>query len=259
MPGSDVWRINHANGDTVQVSSDTIKILSTAAQVSEASEGAFNITIGSLTDLWHFSDSTAGVPNEQALSEAITQVTNKNIIIDNNTVTIPPKVQIDLGGIAKGHIVDKIAEELRNQGVMSALLNFGGNIVTIGSKPDGSPWSIGLQTPGGERGQDFWAAVNSIDSTVVTSGAYERGFDLNNTRYHHILDPRTGWPVQNGILTVTVITKSSLLADALTTAMFVLGVKEGLELAHKYNVHAVFLSRDGLVNYTNGLDITFVR
>ena len=259
VPGSDVWRINHAEGAPVRVSAHTLKILHTAMRVNEASGGAFNIAVGPAVALWRFKEETPHLPDRQALAAAIGQADMQGIVLGEETVTVPPTVQIDLGGIAKGYIADCIAGELREKGVKSALLNFGGNVVTIGNKPDGSPWMIGLQTPGGERGKAFWAAVKSADGTVVTSGAYERGFDMDGVRYHHILDPRTGWPVQNGLLTVTTCTQSSLLADALTTAMFVLGVEEGLRLAHRFGVQAVFLFRDGKATYTQGLDIVLVR
>jgi thiamine biosynthesis lipoprotein len=258
-PGSDVWRINHAEGAPTPVSAHTLNILRTAAQVSQASGGAFNIAVGPAIALWRFKDTAPHLPDPQALAEAIARADYTQIALDETSVTVPATMQIDLGGIAKGYIADCIAAELREQGVASALLNFGGNVVTIGTKPDGSPWSIGLQTPDGERGKAFWAAVKSVDGTVVTSGVYERGFEIDGVRYHHILDPRTGWPVQNGLLTVTACTQSSLLADALTTAMFVLGPQAGMHLAHQFGVQAVFLSRDGTVTYTQGMDLVLVQ
>lgn len=259
VPGSDVWRINHAQGAAVQVSTHTMNILRTAVQVSEASGGAFNIAIEPVSDLWRFKDAVPHFPEQQALAVALARADYQQIDLGEETVSLPPEVQIDLGGIAKGYIADCIAQELRENGVTSALLNFGGNVITIGCKPDGNPWTIGLQTPGRKRGEDFWAAIYSVDSTVVTSGVYERGFEIEGVRYHHILDPRTGWPVQNGLLAVTVHTQNSMIADALTTAIFVLGKQEGSRLAQQYNVQAVFLSDDGTVTYSEGLDIVFVR
>ncbi len=259
VPGSDVWRINHAEGQPVRVSAHTMNILHTAEQVSKDSQGAFTVAIGSAVALWRFKDSQPHLPDEQALAKAVRQSDYKNIILTDDTVQVPQSVQIDLGGIAKGYIADCIAEELRKKGVKSSLLNFGGNVVTIGIKPDGNPWSIGLQTPNAERGKKFWAAVKSTDGTVVTSGVYERGFEIEGVRYHHILDPRTGWPVENGLLAVTVCTQSSLLADVLSTALFVLGPEEGFKLAQKYGVQAVYLLENGTISYTQGMDIVFVR
>ena len=172
---------------------------------------------------------------------------------------MPPQLQIDLGGIAKGYIADRIADELREKGVKSALLNFGGNIVTVGTRPNGEPWMVGLQTPGADRGKKFWAFVPCVDGTLVTSGIYERSFEKDGVLYHHILDPRTGWPVQNNVLTVTAVSKDSLLADAITTALFVLGPEQGFHLARYYGVQAVYLLRNGEVSYSPDLDLTFVK
>jgi FAD:protein FMN transferase len=259
VPGSDVWQINHAEGAAVRVSAHTLKILQTAALISQASDGAFNISVGSAVALWRFKEAPPRLPEPQALSQAIALADYTQIIIDQDTVKVPPMMQIDLGGIAKGYIADCIADELREQGVKSALLNFGGNVVTIGNKPDGAPWEIGLQNPRGESGKSFWAVVKISDSDVVTSGIYERGFDIDGVRYHHILDPRTGWPVQNGLLTVTACNRSSVLADALTTAMFVLGLEGGMRLAQQFGIQAIFLSHDGIVKYSDGLDIVFIQ
>jgi thiamine biosynthesis lipoprotein len=259
VPDSDVWRINHAGGKAVRVNSETVKILSTAARVSADSGGAFNISIGGAMALWRFTDGSMKIPDKRDLAEAIARADYTKIQLGEDFVEIPPDMQIDLGGIAKGYIVDSIANELRSRGVKSALLNFGGDVVTIGQKPDGNPWMIGLQTPEGEHGKDFWAVVKSVDSTVVTSGVYERGFDYNGVRYHHILDPRTGWPVQNGLSTVTICAQDSMLADALTTAIFVLGVDEGMRLAQKYGVQAVFLSQDGSISFPQGMEISIIH
>ena len=259
VPGSDVWRINHNRGEPVTVSEHTRTILEMALEMNRASEGAFNIAIGPAIALWHFTDGTAVLPDPEKLMEAVKRADCSRICLEENTVTVPEEVEIDLGGIAKGYICDCIADSLRARGVTSALLNFGGNVVTVGNRPDGQPWTIGLQRPSGERGKEFWAAVKSSDNTLVTSGIYERSFQLNGMTYHHILDPRTGWPVQNHILTVTAVTKSSLLADAITTALFVLGPEKGLALAQKYGVSAVYLRDDGKVFFDPDLDIVFVK
>jgi thiamine biosynthesis lipoprotein len=260
VTGSDVWRINHAGGKDVAVSEKTMEILKTALEVSKASNGAFNIAVGSITKLWHFTDGTAVLPDENDIAAAVANADCTKIQLEGeNIVTVPPDMQIDLGGIAKGYITDQIAGYLMVRGVNNAILNFGGNIVTVGSKPDGSPWNIGLQNPLGKRGKDYWAVVKSNDNSVVTSGVYERGFELNGKWYHHILDPRTGWPVRNDLLTVAVCSKSSMLADALATAMFVLGTTGGMQLAEKFGVNAVFLEKGNKITYTKELDIVFIK
>jgi thiamine biosynthesis lipoprotein len=260
VPGSDVWRINHASGEAVAVNEKTIEILKTAQEVSKASNGAFNIAVGAIMALWHFTDGTVILPDESKLTDAVTSSDYTQIRLDEgNMVTVAPGLQIDLGGIAKGYITDQIAKFLIERGIKNAILNFGGNIVTVGNKPDGSPWNIGLQNPLGKRGKDYWAVVKSNDNSVVTSGVYERGFELNGIWYHHILDPRTGWPVRNDLLTVAVCSKSSMLADALATAMFVLGTTGGMQLAEEFGVNAVFLEKGNKITYTKGLDIVFIK
>ena len=259
VPGSDVWRVNHAKGKAVTVNVKTMAILRLAQEVSEASGGAFNITVGPAVALWHFTDGRRILPDKNELAAAIAHADYTRIMLKENTVTVPPEMQIDLGGIAKGYIADQIADFLRERGVKNAMLNFGGNVVTVGNKPDGSAWKVGLQNPLGKTGEDFWAFVESRDSTVVTSGIYERGFELDGKWYHHILDPHTGWPVQNNLLTVTACTKSSMLADALTTAMFVMGPTDGSQLAEKFSIGAVFLEKNNQVTYTKGLNITLVN
>jgi thiamine biosynthesis lipoprotein len=199
------------------------------------------------------------VPAEDQIAKALAGADLAAIHISGQKVQLPKGVRIDLGGIAKGYICDKVAERLRECGVKSALLNFGGNVVTVGARPDGSPWRVGLQLPQGQAGKDFFAVVESVNGTVVTSGVYERGFDADGVRHHHILDPRSGYPVQNGLVSVTVTGTGSLMADGLATAAFVLGRAEGQRLAASYGYQCVFRMDDGSVGFTPGLPITVVR
>jgi len=253
VEGSDVWRINHAGGEPVAVSPHTMTILKTAAEINRTSGGAFNIAVGAAVRLWRFTSGEAKIPDEASLKAAISNADCSKIRLEGDTVTVPAGMEIDLGGIAKGYIADQIAVFLKERGVRSGVLNFGGNVVTLGNKPDGSPWMVGLQSPFEERGKVCWAAVPCSDASVVTSGIYERGFSAGGVWYHHIVDPRTGWPVQNGVDCVTVCAGSSLLADGLTTALFVLGPEEGMKLAERFDVQAVYLERGGKITYSAGL------
>ena len=252
VEGSDVWRINHAAGKPVSVSEHTLTILKTAAEISAASAGAFNIAVGPAINLWRFTSGEAKIPDTERLKTIVSNADCSKIRLQGSNVTVPAGMEIDLGGIAKGYIVDRIADFLHERGVRNAILNFGGNVVTLGNKTDGSPWIVGLQAPFGEHGKKCWAAVPCSNQCVVTSGVYERGFYLDGVRYHHIVDPRTGWPVQNGVDCVTVRAENSLLADGLTTALFVLGPAEGLRLAERFHVQAVYLEHDGKISYTSG-------
>ena len=252
IEGSDVWRINHAEGQPVEVSDDTLTILRTAIQVSELSGGAFDCTIAPASTLWDFTSGAAVLPDAEALKAAAEQVDYTRISIDGNAVTLPEGMMIDLGGIAKGYIADAVKRYLEDRGVQSAILSFGGNIVAIGRKPDGSPWKVGIQDIDRPTGEYMLVALNFGGSTV-TSGTYERGFELDGTWYHHILDPETGWPIQNELASVTIFSESSMWGDALATAAFALGTEGGKALIEGLDgIEAVFIARDRSAAYTSG-------
>ncbi len=252
IEGSDVWRINHANGEPTKVSKHTIAVLNVAQDISARSQGAFDVTIAPASALWDFKSEQPTLPDEQALSDAAALVDYTKLVIEGDMVTLPAGMMIDLGGIAKGYIADEIAALCKSRGIISGLLNFGGNVVTLGVKPDGKPWNVGLQDPDEPTGA-YMAAVAVENSSVVTSGIYERGFDLNGVRYHHLLLPSTGWPVQNELASVTILTKSSMLADALSTSCFVLGEEAGKEFLKQFpDTEAIFIHRDRTIRATEG-------
>lgn len=254
IEGSDVYNINHANGAPVTVSGHTRVVLEKALEIATLSGGAFDITIAPATELWDFKSETPTLPDSVALEAAAKLVGYKNISLSGNVVTLPAGMMIDLGGIAKGYIADEIADNCRASGITSGLLNFGGNVVVIGSKPDGSAWNVGIQDPDQPTGA-YLAAIPAVNSTVVTSGIYERGFDLDGVRYHHILDTATGWPVQNELSSVTILTQSSMEADALSTTCFALGTEGGMALLREHfpEVNAVFITKDRQVTATEGV------
>ena len=255
VPGSDVWRINNARGCPVEVSEHTIRILTLALEMYDVSGGRFNIAIGSVMALWNFKSRNGDLPEPEALAAALRGIDCRQIRLSRRTVLVPDGMQLDLGGIAKGYVADRIAEDLRNNGVESALINLGGNIMTIGQKPDGAPWRIGLQVPFTEqRYRDkFWSVMDCTDESFVTSGSYERGFYKDGRWYFHIIDPETGMPVDNNVLAVTVCAPSSFLADALTTPLFILGEGEGMNLADRYGVDAAYYLQDNRVIISAGM------
>ena len=254
IEGSDVWNINHAGGAPVQVSQPTIEIIEAAREVSERSGGAFDISIAPASTLWDFTSGEGVVPDADALSEAAAKVDYRKVVVEGDTVTLPDGMMIDLGGIAKGYIADRVKEYLKERGVESAILSFGGNIVAIGTKPGGKPWKVGIQDIDKPTGEYMLVSKNYGGSTV-TSGIYERGFEADGVWYHHILDPATGWPVQNELASVTIFSESSMLGDALATAAFALGGEEGAALIEGIDgVEAVFIARDRSVRYTSGAD-----
>ena len=252
IEGSDVWNINHAQGKPVTVSDDTLEILECARQVSALSGGLFDVTIAPVSTLWDFTSGAAVLPEAEAIAEAARLVDISKLTIEGNAVTLPEGMMIDLGGIAKGYIADAVKGYLAGRGVKSAVLSFGGNIVTIGLKPDGSPWKVGIQDIDKPTGEYMLVALNFGGSTV-TSGIYERGFESGGVYYHHILDPQTGWPVQNELASVTIFSDSSMWGDALATAAFSLGTEGGTKLIEGLDgVEAVFIARDRSVSSTSG-------
>lgn len=254
VEGSDVWNINHANGQPVEISDDTAKVLDMALKISELTKGAFDVTIAPVMELWDFTGETAALPNSADIEAALRLVDYTKVQLDGNTVTLPAGMSIDLGAIAKGFIADCLTEYLRGRGVESAILDLGGNIIVIGASGEGNAWRVGIQDPDQSRGA-YITVVSVTDATVVTSGIYERGFDLDGVRYHHILDTSTGWPIQNGLSSVSIIAGSSMLADALSTACFTLGLEIGKALVEAFDeVEAVFVTTDRDIIYTSGLE-----
>ncbi len=252
VEGSDVWRINHAGGQPVEVSNETLEILDVARQVSECSGGMFDVTIAPVSTMWDFTSGAAVVPDADAIAAAATLVDYTKVKTDDGLVTLPEGMMIDLGGIAKGYIADAVKGYLAERGVESAVLSFGGNIVAIGLKPDGSPWKVGIQDIDKPTGEYMLVSLNYGGSTV-TSGIYERGFESGGVYYHHILDPNSGWPVQNELASVTIFSDSSMWGDALATAAFSLGTEAGTRLIEGIDgVEAVFIARDRSVSATSG-------
>lgn len=256
---SDVWRINHAEGQPVEVDPVTAEVIRTALAISEISEGAFDITIAPASALWDFKAETPALPDAEALAEAASRVNWRALQLEGNTVTLPAGMMIDLGGIAKGYIGDAVRAYLENRGITSAVLAFGGNIVTIGTKPDGKPWKIGVQDIDGPA-MESMLVLQMGGGSAVTSGNYERGFELDGVRYHHILEPATGWPVQNSLASVTILGDSSAMGDGLSTAAFVLGEEKGLALIESMkDTEAIFILKDRTVITTSGGEKYLVR
>ncbi len=259
VEGSDVWKINHAEGQPVAVSDDTITILRCAKKISDLTGGAFDLTIAPVSTIWDFTSGKAVLPDAGDIARAVELVDYTKITLDGNTVTLPAGMMIDLGGIAKGYIADQVKTYLEKRGVKHAILSFGGNVVAIGNKPDGTDWKVGIQDINGKTGDYMMVSRNSGGSSV-TSGIYERGFDLDGVRYHHLLSSETGWPVQNELASVTIFSESSMEGDALSTAAFVLGTEEGLELINSMEgIEAVFIARDRQVTYSAGAEAFMVK
>lgn len=248
---SEISRINSAGGNPVEVSKETIKLIKKGIYYSEMSDGAFDITIAPVSSLWDFKAETPSVPSPEAIAEAVSHVNYENIIIRDNTVKLAdPQAGIDLGAIAKGYIADQIKDYLEEEGVRHAMINLGGNVLAMGSKLDGSDYNIGIRKPFDETGEPI-TSVKISDKSVVTSGIYQRYFKADGKIYHHILDPNTGYPCENNLYSVTILTDSSLTADALSTTCFLLGYDRGMKLINQLdNVDAVFITNDNQIHYS---------
>ncbi len=234
VPDSDVSRLNRAaGGDAVAVSEETYALLEKARTCSEASGGAFDVTIGPVVDAWGFGGGDPRVPDRDTLRVAASLVNWRALELDPAARTARLAVRgmsVDLGGIAKGYAADRAGAVLRAHGVEHALIDAGGNIVAVGARPDGTPWRVGVRDPRGESPTDtIGPVIEAVDEAVVTSGDYERFFVQDGVRYHHIFDPATGAPARRA-QSATVIAKDSCDADMLSTAVFVLGPERGIEL-----------------------------
>ncbi len=258
----DTYRLNQNAGIMgIELDPATVKIINKAQEISEMSHGAFDITVGPLVKTWQIGTDAQRIPSQEELNRLLPLVNYEDIDIDNNVVTIKNKGQmIDLGGIAKGYAGDAVIEVYRRQGITSAFINLGGNVVTLGNKPDGAPWKVGIRDPrpaGNPSGKDI-GIVKVTDKAVVTAGDDQRYFMENGRRYHHILDPKTGYPAESDLMSVTLITESSLDADALDTAVYILGLEKGRELIRQYGgVEAVFITIDKKIYVTEGLKESF--
>ena len=252
--GSDVACVNVAGAhELVAVEEDTVALLVDSLSYGDLSHGAFTVTIGAVSALWNFATDTAGVPEENALRDALAHVGDEKISVGHNTVEKRDEaLAIDLGGIAKGAIADKMADTLRAHGVKSAIINLGGNIYALGGKTETDDFVIGLQSPFDMS--VLAAAVHVRDMAVVTSGVYQRSFTQGGVLYHHLLDTATGYPKDSGLSAVTVICPEATRADALSTILFVLGEKEGLALCESLpDAEAVFTRSDGTVVCSSGI------
>jgi len=253
---TELLAVNRAPAGTpVTVSPDTFEVLTAAKRYSELSSGAFDVTIWPLVRLWKIGSGGTEVPPEEQIDGARDLVDYRNLRLGPETQVALPRegMGVDVGAIAKGYAADEAERILREAGVRHALLDFGGNILVIGAKPDDTPWRIGVQRPDAERSR-YIGIVRTADRTIVTSGPYERFFVQDGVRYHHIIDPRTGYPSRNGLEQVTVVAEHSIDADALSTAGFVLGLDAGIELFESMpGVEGIFVTDGKEVHLTSGL------
>ena len=229
LKGSDIYNINHANGAPVEVHDETAELIRYGIAFGDLSGGVFDISIGALTDLWDIPNNNGTIPAQSQIDAALATVDYRQITVDGNTVTLGnPDAALDLGGIAKGYVADRMREYLNANGACEGFINLGGNVLTLGQKANDEPYHIGIRKPFGEDGETI-TAVDVTDRSIVTSGRYERYFEKDGHIYHHILDPKNGYPYDNGLNGVTILSDSSMVGDALSTICFALGQEKGTE------------------------------
>ncbi|MBD5638783.1 FAD:protein FMN transferase [Clostridium botulinum] len=258
---SEINKINKNAGIApVKVSKNTFDVVKASLIYSEKTKGSFDITVEPLVSLWGIGTDKARIPSKDEISNALKLINYKDVVINEKESTIMLKRKgqaIDLGAIAKGYTADELKKVLLNHNVSSAFLNLGGNVYVLGNKPDKTPWKIGVQNPLEPRG-DYLGIVSVSDKSVVTSGNYERFFERNGKRYHHIFDTKTGYPAEKGLISVSIISDKSIDGDALSTSVYTLGLDEGKKLIESLkDVEAVFVTNDKKVYTTSGLRDTF--
>lgn len=243
--GSEISRIN-SEAETV-LSDEVRDYITELLEVGKMSGGKFDIALGAVSDLWSFNDSPR-VPSTDELTEALSLSGSDKLLLSGNTLTRADGCIVDLGSAGKGIALDKVKSYLSDKKICSAVVSVGGSVLLYGK----GSFNVGVRDPWGEAGRSVMT-VKLGAGCVSTSGSYERCFEQGGKRYHHILDPDTGLPVENGLVSVTVISDSGLLSDALSTACFVLGTEGGAKLAAKYGCEAIFITEDKKVICTDGI------
>ncbi|MEW6723592.1 MAG: FAD:protein FMN transferase [Bacillota bacterium] len=257
LPTSEISQVNAAAGqEWVRVSPDTLVVVKRALAYADLTDGRFNPAIGPLVALWGIGTERARVPLPAEIAQRLPLVDANSVLIDETRTSVyltKPGMSLDLGGIAKGYGADEAARILRELKVKGAFVNLGGNVYAVGSKPDGTPWRIGIQDPVQPRGA-LLGVVETGEGSLVTSGAYERCFVEDGRRYHHILDPRDGYPAESDILSVTIVAASSTDCDALSTSVFILGTEAGLALIERLEgFETILVTKDKRVLVSSGL------
>lgn len=259
--GTLVDKINSSAGiEPVKVDDDTYSVIKKGVEYSNISNGLFDITIGPLVKLWSIGLPEQKLPTQEEIASKLPLIDYNDLVLDDSEKTVylkRPGMMIDLGGIAKGFTADIISEILTEKGVESAIINLGGNIFAHGSKNKTDFWKIGIQSPLSERG-GIIGSIQVKNKSVVTSGTYERYFEENGVKYHHILNPKTGYPYENNIAGITIVSDKSVDGDALSTSVFAMGVEDGLKFVNSRDgIDAIFVTNDNKIYLSNGIKDNF--
>lgn len=253
---SEIYKVNHANGETINIRDETFNIIDFSLDISQKTDQAFNITLYPILTAWGFTTNNYNIPSDAQIKTLLASTGIDKVHLENGSITLDKGTNIDLGAIGKGYIGDKVIETLKDNDIQSALLNLGGNVQTLGSKPDGSSWSIGIRNPFDEGN---FATIEVVNKAVITSGGYERYFiGEDNDIYWHILDGKTGKPAQSGLISTTIISNEGKLCDALSTATFVMGLDKSIEFWKEYhNFDMILVTENGEIYITKGIEDSF--
>lgn len=249
--GSDVYRINKGSGTQVSVSPDTIKIIGQCIDISDDCGGVFDITIGNVTKLWDFGGNNQRLPSDDEIKTALGSVGYKNVSISGNAVQIKKGQSLDLGAVGKGFVCDKIKELLDKGRTKSAVVSVGGSLLIYGNRT----FSVGIVNPDNDK--QSMGTLKLKDTCVSTSGNYEKYFEQDGKRYHHILNATTGYPATSEFKSVTVVCESGLISDALSTVCYIAGYRKSIEILKKFDAEAVFIFNNNAVRVTDGLSGKF--
>lgn len=257
---SEIYAVNHSGGEAVPIGKDTAELLTLSLEISEKTGGALDCTMYPILKEWGFTTGEYKIPSDEKIAELLQNTGYEKIAYDGTSVTLPADFQIDLGAVGKGFTGDLLADIMRENGVTSALLDLGGNIQTVGSKPDGTPWKIGLRSPFGDG---LFGVLELSDKAAVTSGGYERYFvGEDGETYWHILDPKTGKPARSGIVSATAVGENGGVCDALSTSLFVMGIEKSeifwRQNSTEMNFEMILVTEDGKIYITEGLENSFV-
>lgn len=253
--GSDIFALNHAGGKPVALTEQSAEVLRSALQLAEETGGTFDPTVAPLSDLWAIGTEQAAVPEQREIDAVLPLIDYKSVKLNGLEASLPEQACVDLGGIGKGYAADRTAEILREAGVKQAVITLGGNVYVLGEKEKGVPWTVGITDP--DHPGEWFAALRVTDTSVVTSGDYERYFEQGGKRYCHIFDPETGYPAETDLRSVTVVSENSTQADAQTTALFVMGCDAARKYCAEHGIEAVFVRNDHTVFVTEGLRDSF--
>lgn len=249
--GSDVYRINKGSGTQVSVSPDTVKIIGQCIDISDDCGGVFDITIGNITKLWDFGGNNQRLPSDDEIKTALGSVGYKNVSISGNAVQIKKGQSLDLGAVGKGFVCDKIKELLDKGRTKSAVVSVGGSLLIYGNRT----FSVGIVNPDNDK--QSMGTLKLKDTCVSTSGNYEKYFEQDGKRYHHILNAKTGYPATSEFKSVTVVCESGLISDALSTVCYIAGYRKSIEILKKFDAEAVFIFNNNAVRVTDGLSGKF--